>query len=75
MEVPYLIEQPSDRFQLSPSEVAIVFPDLHVRVYNHIRELFISNGLRYPSLHNVCGDLLTQLFEVVNIIFTPSLPV
>lgn len=49
IEVPYLIEQPSDRLQLSPGEVAIVFPDLHVRVYNHIRELFNGHGLRYPE--------------------------
>jgi len=49
MEVPYVIEQPSDRLQLSSGEVAIVFPDLHVRVYNHIRELFNGHGLRYPE--------------------------
>ncbi|WP_103110537.1 hypothetical protein [Brevibacillus reuszeri] len=49
MEVPYSIEQPSDRLQLSPGDVAVVFPDLHVRVYNHIRELFNGHGLRYPE--------------------------
>ncbi|GED71208.1 hypothetical protein BRE01_49100 [Brevibacillus reuszeri] len=49
IEVPYLIEQPSDRLQLSPGEVAIVFPDLNVRVYNHVRELFNGHGLRYPE--------------------------
>lgn len=32
MEVPYVIEQPSDRLELAPGEVAIVFPDMHVRV-------------------------------------------
>ncbi|MED4581848.1 hypothetical protein P9578_03540 [Brevibacillus choshinensis] len=50
MEVPYLIEQPSDRLQLQTGEVAIVFPSLHVRVYNHIRDLFGGHGLRYPEL-------------------------
>lgn len=49
MEVPFAIEQPSDRLQLSPGEVAIVFPDLNVRVYNHVRELFNGHGLRYPE--------------------------
>ena len=49
MEVPYAIEQPSDRLQLSSGDVAVVFPDLHVRVYNHIRELFNGHGLRYPE--------------------------
>lgn len=49
MEVPYLIEQPSDRLQLDSGEVAIVFPDLHVRIYNHIRDLFGSHGQSYPS--------------------------
>ncbi|MGG1662914.1 hypothetical protein [Brevibacillus sp. NRS-1366] len=49
LEVPYSIEQPSDRLNLSPGDVAIVFPDLNVRVYNHIRELFDGHGLRYPE--------------------------
>ncbi|MGF9822641.1 hypothetical protein ABE430_08980 [Brevibacillus agri] len=47
IEVPFIIEQPSDRLQLAPGEVAFVFPDLHVRVYNHVRELFGGHGLRY----------------------------
>ncbi|MED4572826.1 hypothetical protein P9302_25780 [Brevibacillus agri] len=47
MEIPFAIEQPSDRLQLAPGEVAFVFPDLHVRVYNHVRELFGGHGLRY----------------------------
>ncbi|GED32402.1 hypothetical protein P9G84_13815 [Brevibacillus centrosporus] len=49
MEVPFLIEQPSDRLQLPPGEVAFVFPDLNVRVYQGVRELFGSHGQRYPS--------------------------
>lgn len=47
MEIPFAIEQPSDRLQLAPGEVAFVFPDLHVRVYNRVRELFGGHGLRY----------------------------
>lgn len=47
LEVPFVIEQPSDRLQIEPGEVAFVFPDLHVRVYNHVRELFGGHGLRY----------------------------
>ncbi|MGK5509432.1 hypothetical protein [Brevibacillus formosus] len=49
LEVPYVIEQPSDRLVLAPGEVAIVFPDMHVRVYNHIRELFDGHGRAYPK--------------------------
>lgn len=49
MGLPFSIEQPSDRLQLDPGEVAIVFPDLHVRDYNAVRELFGSHGHRYPQ--------------------------
>lgn len=49
MEVTYWIEQPTERLQLAPGEVAFVFPNLHVRVYSHIRELFKGHGLRYPE--------------------------
>ncbi|WP_301171059.1 hypothetical protein [Brevibacillus nitrificans] len=48
MEIPFLIEQPTDRLQLSPGEVAFVFPDLNVRVYQGVRELFGSHGKAYP---------------------------
>lgn len=47
LEIPFSIEQPSDKLQLTPGEVAFVFPDLHVRVYNHVRELFGGHGQRY----------------------------
>jgi len=49
MELPFWIEQPCDRLQLDPGEVAIVFPDLHVRDYNAVRELFGGHGKRYPG--------------------------
>ncbi|MFY0545482.1 hypothetical protein [Brevibacillus sp. H7] len=49
MEIPFVIEQSSDRLQLTPGEVAFVFPDMHVRVYNHVRELFGGHGLKYPD--------------------------
>ncbi|MCM3431696.1 hypothetical protein P4U99_22370 [Brevibacillus agri] len=48
MEVPFLIEQPSNRLQLSAGEVAFVFPELNVRVYQGVRELFNGHGKRYP---------------------------
>lgn len=48
LEIPFVIEQPSDKLQLTAGDVAFVFPDLHVRVYNHVRELFEGHGLRYP---------------------------
>jgi hypothetical protein len=49
MEIPFVIEQPSDRLKLNAGDVAFVFPDLHVRLYNHVRELFDGHGLRYPE--------------------------
>ncbi|CAM5794726.1 hypothetical protein [Brevibacillus borstelensis] len=49
MELPFWIEQPSNRLQLAPGEVALVFPDLHVRDYNAVRELFGEHGKRYPE--------------------------
>jgi len=49
LEIPFAIEQPSDRFQLATGEVAFVFPDLPVRVYRHVHELFGSHGSRYPG--------------------------
>lgn len=49
MEVPYVIEQPSGRLELAPGEVAIVFPNLNVRVYAVVRELFGGDGMRYPD--------------------------
>lgn len=48
LEIPFSIEQPSDKLQLDTGDVAFVFPDLHVRIYNHVRELFGGHGLRYP---------------------------
>ncbi|WP_411503462.1 hypothetical protein [Brevibacillus centrosporus] len=49
MEIPFVIEQTSEKLSLEEGEVAIVFPDMHVRVYNHVRELFGGHGLRYPQ--------------------------
>ncbi|WP_409174395.1 hypothetical protein [Brevibacillus fortis] len=49
MELPYVIEQDSDRLQLDAGHVAIVFPDLPVRVYGGVHELFGSHGRRYPE--------------------------
>ena len=49
MEIPFGIEQPSDRLQLRNGEVAFVFPDLHVRVYRHVHESFGRQGKHYPD--------------------------
>jgi hypothetical protein len=49
MEIPFAIEQDTDRLQLAPGEVAIVFPDMHIRVYRHVRELFGGDGRAYPQ--------------------------
>ncbi|GED55757.1 hypothetical protein EDM54_23745 [Brevibacillus borstelensis] len=49
MDLPFSIEQPTERLELGPGEVAIVFPDLHVRDYNAVRDLFGGHGKRYPG--------------------------
>jgi len=49
MEIPFVIEQNSERLQLEDGLVAFVFPDLYVRVYSSVRELFGSHGRRYPQ--------------------------
>ncbi|WP_035298659.1 hypothetical protein [Brevibacillus thermoruber] len=48
MDIPFVIEQ-DDRLDLAPSEVAFVFPDIPVRLYRHVFELFGTAGRRYPS--------------------------
>ncbi|WP_411502943.1 hypothetical protein [Brevibacillus centrosporus] len=48
MEIPFAIEQ-GDRLPLNPGEVAFVFPDLHIRIYQGVRELFGEHGQRYPQ--------------------------
>jgi hypothetical protein len=46
--IPFVLEQ-SKRLNIPHNHIAIVFPDLHVRVYTVIRELFGRDGLRYPE--------------------------
>ncbi len=46
LEIPFVLEQ-DDRLDLAAGEVAFVFPDMHVRVYRHVRELFGGDGRRY----------------------------
>ncbi|NOU54950.1 hypothetical protein HN020_09335 [Brevibacillus borstelensis] len=47
MEIPFAIEQPTDKLRLNLGEVAFVFPDLHVRDYAAVRELFGCHGKPY----------------------------
>nr|WP_207145931.1 hypothetical protein [Brevibacillus brevis] len=49
IEIPFVIEQPSDKLALAEGNVAFVFPDMHVRVYRHVHELFGSHGKAYPK--------------------------
>ncbi|MFF0830172.1 hypothetical protein ACFYU8_25195 [Brevibacillus sp. NPDC003359] len=49
IEIPFVIEQPSDKLTLDEGTVAFVFPDIHVRVYRHVHELFGSHGRVYPG--------------------------
>ncbi|MDA5111082.1 hypothetical protein O3V59_22380 [Brevibacillus thermoruber] len=48
LEIPFLIEQ-DDRLELAAGEIAFVFPDLPIRQYRHVFELFGNAGRRYPS--------------------------
>ncbi|MED1919148.1 hypothetical protein [Brevibacillus sp. DP1.3A] len=49
IEIPFVIEQSSDRLALEEGAVAFVFPDMHVRVYRHVHELFDCHGRAYPG--------------------------
>jgi hypothetical protein len=49
MDIPFVIEQPSDRLQLSPGEVAFVFPNLPIRQFRHVYELFGQAGRLYQA--------------------------
>ncbi|WP_425622585.1 hypothetical protein ACPT9H_18865 [Brevibacillus borstelensis] len=46
--IPFVIEQ-VDCLDLAAGQVAFVFPDMHVRLYRHVYELFGTAGRRYPS--------------------------
>jgi len=49
MYIPYWIEQSSDTLNLHDGVVAFVFPDVDMRVYNYLIELFDGRGLPYPE--------------------------
>ena len=49
MGIPYMIESPGSGLPIQQGQLAIVFPDVPVRMYSSIRELFGTNGERYPS--------------------------
>ncbi|WP_309479410.1 hypothetical protein [Brevibacillus agri] len=48
MEIPFAIEQPSDKLQLAAGHVVFVFPVVPVRVYKSVLDLFGSHGRSYP---------------------------
>jgi hypothetical protein len=48
LEIPFLIEQ-DDRLELNPGEVAFVFPNLPIRQFRHVYELFGQAGRLYPQ--------------------------
>ncbi|UED72121.1 hypothetical protein [Brevibacillus sp. HD3.3A] len=48
MEIPFAIEQPSDKLNLAAGHVAFVFPVVPVRVYKSVLDLFGSHGRSYP---------------------------
>lgn len=49
LNIPYTLEQPGRTLLIEQGKLAIVFPDLHVRQYNTVKELFNGHGLRYPT--------------------------
>lgn len=46
--IPFALVQ-SKQLKIPPNHIAIVFPDLNVRVYAVVRELFGGDGMRYPD--------------------------
>jgi len=49
LDIQYEVEQPGGILPLKDGELAIVFPDLQVRQFNDVRELFGGVGERYPG--------------------------
>jgi hypothetical protein len=48
LEIPFVLEQ-DDRLDLATGEVAFVFPDLPIRQFRHVYELFGQAGRLYPA--------------------------
>ncbi|QDS35862.1 hypothetical protein [Brevibacillus brevis] len=46
--IPFALVQ-SKKLNIPPNQIAIVFPDLNVRVYAVVRELFGGDGVPYPQ--------------------------
>lgn len=46
--IPFALVQ-SKQLKIPPNHIAIVFPNLDVRVYAVVRELFGGDGIRYPD--------------------------
>ncbi|MFA4137160.1 MULTISPECIES: hypothetical protein [unclassified Brevibacillus] len=46
--IPFALVQ-SKQLNIPLNHIAIVFPDLNVRVYAVVRELFGRDGIRYPD--------------------------
>lgn len=49
MGIPHSVESPGNGLPINQGELAIVFPDLPVRRYSEVRELFGGDGNRYPD--------------------------
>jgi len=49
LAIPYEVEQPGNVLQIEEGQLAIVFPDLPVRQFNDVRDLFGGVGERYPD--------------------------
>ncbi len=48
IDIRFVIEQ-DDRLELNPGEVAFVFPNLPIRQFRHVYELFGQAGRLYPQ--------------------------
>ncbi|CAI8876959.1 DUF2007 domain-containing protein [Brevibacillus sp. IT-7CA2] len=46
--IPFALVQ-SKQLKIPPNHIAIVFPDLPVRIYALVRELFGGDGIPYPQ--------------------------
>ncbi|MGE5703458.1 MAG: hypothetical protein ACM32O_13080 [Clostridia bacterium] len=49
MQIPFTVESPGGRVPLGEGELSISFPDLPVRQYAAVRELFGEDGEKYPG--------------------------
>ncbi|WP_236699973.1 hypothetical protein [Brevibacillus reuszeri] len=73
MEILFVIEQKNERLSLEEGSVANVFPDMHVRVYGSVSELFgVTDAFILMKQVNCYGLIVTNYSAPGFCLFTRS---